>query len=232
LSDGGLRGLTGAGRLLVVSPHLDDAVFSCGGLIKRAREVVVLSVFAGDPPRDAELGEWDAACGFVAGDDVMAARRNEDREALRRLGATPIWGDAQQQGYRTTEPTEDALVKMVTDAIREVRPTRVLLPLGFCHQDHTLVGEAARTALKDADVEGTFLYGDQPYTFRRPLMARRKLADLAAQGLRLERLEAPWRLRHSPASAIGVYASQLQGLGLSPYRAALLKQRYWQVHWT
>jgi LmbE family N-acetylglucosaminyl deacetylase len=232
LSEGGLSGLTAAGRLLVVSPHLDDAVFSCGGVIQRAPEVVVLSVFAGSPPGDAALVYWDAACGFVPGDDVMAARRDEDREALRRLGATTIWGDEQQQSYRTTEPPKEALVKVVTDAIGEVRPSHVLLPLGFCHEDHILVGEAARAALKDTDVEGVFLYGDQPYVFRRPLMARRKLAELATQGFRLERLHAPWRLRHSPPAAIGVYASQLKGLHISPYRAALLKQRYWQLRWT
>ena len=41
--------LTLEGRLLVISPHLDDAVFACGRLIASHPSCVVVTVFAGLP---------------------------------------------------------------------------------------------------------------------------------------------------------------------------------------
>ena len=45
------------GRLLILSPHLDDAALSCAALIERDRAADVLTVFDGepDPPR---AGAW------------------------------------------------------------------------------------------------------------------------------------------------------------------------------
>ena len=76
-----------------MSPHLDDAVFGCGQWIASSASSIVVTIFAGAPPADAALTAWDAECGFRGGDDVIAARRAEDRTALARLNATPIWLD-------------------------------------------------------------------------------------------------------------------------------------------
>ena len=79
---------------LFLSPHLDDAVFSCGAEIsRRARlgeRIVVATLFAGPPQDDlsrfaAEIHElWEIPT------DVVAGRRAEDRLALQVVGASPI----------------------------------------------------------------------------------------------------------------------------------------------
>src|SRR4051794_24119032 len=63
--------------VLVVSPHLDDGVFSCGEMMADHPTAHLVTVFAGRPAT-AQLTEWDRDCGFAAGDDVVGARRDED----------------------------------------------------------------------------------------------------------------------------------------------------------
>lgn len=82
-------------HLVYLSPHLDDAVFSCGGLIAcqvaDGAAVTVLTVCAGDPP-PGELSplaarlhaRWGGSAAPVAG------RRTEDRIACGRLGASVV----------------------------------------------------------------------------------------------------------------------------------------------
>src|SRR4051812_4728612 len=88
-----VAGLSDTEPVMIVSPHLDDAVFGCGELLGARPGSVVVTVFAGAPPTYETVTEWDALAGFRAGDDVMAARRAEDRDALAVLGARPVWLD-------------------------------------------------------------------------------------------------------------------------------------------
>jgi LmbE family N-acetylglucosaminyl deacetylase len=78
--------------VLVVSPHLDDAVLSCGAFLTAAAPrcpVTVATVFtaAGPPPHTL------AARRFLAGADAQAlyaARRQEDHEVLAGLGCAVV----------------------------------------------------------------------------------------------------------------------------------------------
>ncbi|HMK09521.1 MAG TPA: PIG-L family deacetylase [Anaerolineales bacterium] len=78
-----------------LSPHLDDAVFSCGGLIARqissGDEVQVVTVFSGDPP----VGELSALAyelhrRWGGEGSPMGLRRAEDLVACGRLGASVV----------------------------------------------------------------------------------------------------------------------------------------------
>ncbi len=80
---------------LFLSPHLDDAVFSCGGQIVLLREqgasVHVVTAFTGDAPEpEAPLSDFAALLHALwdAGDNPFAVRREEDRCALHLLGVT------------------------------------------------------------------------------------------------------------------------------------------------
>lgn len=70
-----------SGPLLLVSPHLDDAVFSCAALVERPEPIDVLTVASGapDPPRQ---GWWDAQCGFASSAESIPARLAEDDAAF------------------------------------------------------------------------------------------------------------------------------------------------------
>ncbi len=93
------------GPRVYLSPHLDDAVFSCGGLIARQvagdEPVTVLTLCAGDPPTgplstfaQALHARWHGA-GLP-----VAARRAEDRMACGRLGASVLHLDISDAVYR------------------------------------------------------------------------------------------------------------------------------------
>ncbi|SAK96023.1 LmbE family protein [Caballeronia arationis] len=76
-----------ASSILVISPHFDDAVFSCGAWIASNSNAVVCTVFAGCPDTRVAT-DWDHQCGFSDARQAMRERIAEDDRALELLGAT------------------------------------------------------------------------------------------------------------------------------------------------
>ncbi|MBL0918805.1 MAG: PIG-L family deacetylase [Hydrogenophaga sp.] len=75
----------GVERVVVISPHLDDAVFSMAGLLGAAShrtEVITLVTAA----RPGPASDWARATGFADNEAEYAARRQEDVTAMARLG--------------------------------------------------------------------------------------------------------------------------------------------------
>jgi LmbE family N-acetylglucosaminyl deacetylase len=69
--------------LLVISPHLDDAVFSCGQLLEVHPGATVVTIFAGRPPPGTPLTDWDSAAGFGPGEDPIGRRREVEKRTAR-----------------------------------------------------------------------------------------------------------------------------------------------------
>ena len=187
-------------RCVAVSPHLDDAAFSCGGTLARlAREgwaCTVVTVFTASVPGPRGFA---LACqtdkGLDPGVDYMALRRAEDTRALRALGARPEhlpFAEAPHRGYTSAadlfagvhddEPLDVAaltaeLTRLTADADLVLAPQA----LGG-HVDHLLVrGAVARL---DAPVAW---YRDTPYVLREPRAgAPEALAGLAEVGVALD----------------------------------------------
>jgi LmbE family N-acetylglucosaminyl deacetylase len=78
---------------IYLSPHLDDAILSCGGRIwqqvQAGEGVLVLTVFAGTPAPDTPFSPFAQSLHSRWGNlvDAVAQRREEDLEALALLGA-------------------------------------------------------------------------------------------------------------------------------------------------
>ncbi|WP_167853944.1 glycosyltransferase [Acidipropionibacterium timonense] len=66
--------------ILVLSPHLDDAVFSASEVIRRTRPEV-WTVFAGEP-QPPQTTDWERRCGARNSHELSVRRRGEDIEAL------------------------------------------------------------------------------------------------------------------------------------------------------
>jgi LmbE family N-acetylglucosaminyl deacetylase len=216
--------------LLVISPHLDDAVLGCGQLLAAHPGSIVVTVFTGLPPEPERLTEWDAGCGFASAREAMQARRNEDRAALALLRGTPVWLDFCDAQYDRTPPVS-AVRNALIEQLTRHPPDRVLYPLGLFHSDHFLVHEASREALAALPGLPAVAYEDALYRSRRGLLQQRLMA-LAAEGL----VATPARLDGERGSAglkldaVKAYRSQLQGLGRGGVDDATQPERFWTLN--
>jgi LmbE family N-acetylglucosaminyl deacetylase len=221
-----------SGRTVVLSPHCDDGVFGCGELLASRPGAVVVTAFAGRPPAYDGVTPWDAAAGFGPGDDPVAARRAEDRDALALLAAIPRWLDFCDSQYHRS-PGVDELTDALDAVLTAERAAIVAAPLGLFHSDHALVHEAAlRLARALPDV--TWLaYEDAIYRRLDGLLPAR-LDALRRRGFDVARVtlpRAPDAARRK-RDAVLRYRSQLRALALPGhpgYDDAFAPDGYWRV---
>ena len=169
-----------------LSSHLDDAVFSCGGLIARqisaGDDVQVVTLFAGDPP----VGEltpfaYELHRRWGGEGSPMGLRRAEDLVACGRLGASVVqlgFADAIYRRAASGEalhpdadslfgppsPEEESQVEAMAEAWERTaaREAEIYLPLGIGgHVDHLLARRAGERAGRAA-----WYYRDVPYALR------------------------------------------------------------------
>ncbi|NVB82941.1 MAG: PIG-L family deacetylase [Kofleriaceae bacterium] len=183
--------------VVVLSPHLDDAVLSLGGLIGRevaaGRKVEVVSCFTAGPPLDEISPDHR-----VFGDYTM--RRSEDERALEILGASHRWLDLHERiwrqpplppsgmfpthVFRTPKRMEDfAELRAIRAAIAELLASAATIyaPLAIGHHvDHV---EVALAALREVLGRGAFdriRFYEDPYGLGRAcrsqhFVARRRM---------------------------------------------------------
>lgn len=211
-------------RVTVLSPHLDDAVFSLGATIACAARggarVEVLTVFAGDPESSRPAGDWDRRAGFATEGEAAAARRREDRHACSLLSATPLWqtfSDEQYPGDR-----DDALL---AGALKEaLRGTETVLVPAYplTHADHLHLAEVVLGA---GLVGGRIaLYVEQPYALweEAPRLPDR-VREMVPGSLSWSPVRVGYRDLGLKLLACRAYATQL---ALIPHRIVWPMSRY------
>lgn len=197
-------GVAGSGTV-VVSTHLDDAVFSCYGVLGPG--VVVVTVFAGIPPGGV-LGEWDRATGAAESRPRVLERRLEDREALRLTGAEPVHLDFAEDQHAATgvvaRPTQEELCSVLDGILAAA--TTVYAPAGIGHPEHERVRDAVLASRRDA-----CLYVDLPYALRSDTGFRLPAGVAQQPRERRDRLLDPATAAEK-VEACRCYASQLPAL--------------------
>ena len=160
---------------VILSPHLDDAVFSCPGWIRQRAEdgelPLVVTLFShADVSTNGETQR------------AYERRQREDEEAVKLIGAARRlagFADARFRS-RTYGSFSGVVCRRVDDDVHvvakvesyvqalmeELKPRRVLAPLGVGqHVDHQIVHEVAYAlASRHPDTEFAF-YEDRPYAF-------------------------------------------------------------------
>ena len=153
-------------RVLVCSPHFDDAALGAAHLLFAHPGSVVVTVFGGPPDEYPDPpSEWDALGGFQAGDDVVALRRDEDDAAMKVLDARPVWLDFVDYQYLQPEqrPTNEQVASEIAGVVDEERPTAVFLPMGIANPDHVSTHEGGVLVAAERDDVAWFCYEDSGY---------------------------------------------------------------------
>ena len=179
-----------------VSPHLDDAVFSCGGrIIKQihnSETVLIVTAFTRDVDR-SEKSKARVLAHLVNIHD----RRLEDEKAMARLGADFLWLNYPDAIFRYKAPilryglrfriaaSDKSLFDNLLGDIRRVckaaHSNSLYLPLGVGqHKDHQIISQIGRHLLQSTDRDYTItFYEDFPYVlFPIVLKYRLRLFDV------------------------------------------------------
>jgi len=167
------------------SPHLDDAVLSCGGLIlklaKNKQRVLVITIFSGVNEKTIVSGvmsNYVKKCGYFNPKELSKERKKEDRRVMKELGITGKWMDFNEADYRPIYKNqkemvdkrviekEDFLLKKVREKVEKIMDDNlnpggeVYFPIGLgMHIDHAIikrVGEKVKYG-------GVYFWEDYPY---------------------------------------------------------------------
>lgn len=207
---------------LFVSPHLDDAAFSCGGtmalLAQRGWYTVLATVFTRsvDEPTGFAL-ECQLDKGLPADADYMALRREEDRLFAERVGVgRVVWLDlpeAPHRGYASAPALFSGILEG-DEVWREVAsrlaglldtpaPDLVFAPQAFGnHADHLQV---VRAVLELDEPSPVVWYRDAPYAAREP---GARPSPLLPDGLAETTVDVAGT-RHIKLHACAAYTTQL-----------------------
>jgi LmbE family N-acetylglucosaminyl deacetylase len=223
-------------RIVVVSPHFDDAALGAAHLLFTYPGSTVITVLGGWPPAYPDQPTpWDAAGGFKAGDDIVAVRRQEDAAAMEMLGATPVWLSFPDHQYlpRDQRPRPEEVAPDLEVAITQAHPTAVFLPMGIANPDHVLTHDAGCRVREQHPELAWFAYEDHGYKHLPGLLAWR-VARLFRSGLWPTPAIVPIEIDPDrKRKAIWCYASQIPPLeqehALTARLDANVPEQYWRL---
>jgi LmbE family N-acetylglucosaminyl deacetylase len=207
--------------VLVVSPHLDDAVISAGQFLAGRPGAVVVTMLAGEP-NPPVIREWDNMSGFATSQEALRARWAEDERALAVVKATAVHLGFLDGQY---EPAARAdLANALVEQVEHFQPEFVVGPLGVHHPDHERVRDAVLAANLDMAV---WLYADLPYSVDRPQEAEAALEAIESRGYALELGLIGTGPLGAKIEALGCYPSQMQHYSINTMIGA---ERFWRVN--
>ena len=202
-------------RWVYLSPHLDDIVLSCGGMVwqqvQAGAQVEIWTIFSGDAPA-GELAPFARELHerWGTGPQASAVRRAEDAAACQSLGArhlhlnypdciyrvradgSPLIA-SNQDLFETPLQTQQALIDELAARLAESLPGRARLacPLSIGgHMDHRVLRAAA-----DQLGRRLHFFADYPYLVTHQVNLR-------------DWLQLGWRKRSQPVSEEGLHAWQ------------------------
>jgi LmbE family N-acetylglucosaminyl deacetylase len=224
----------------VVSPHLDDAVLSCGLFLAANPGSSIVTAFSHGPSTVSPLPAWDADSRyFPDGADVMGVRRGEDisSAAMAHAGTLHLgYWDSQYRisgyGYQGL-PAGELPAAIAADLAAQARAQPGLawvIPLGIHHPDHVVTAEAGLIFAGSQDGP-VYLYEELPYAPRYPTVVAERKKSLSQRDWALA-AEPALGFARDPAwkaAIVGCHASQRQALGRGLPNALRSPERIWRL---
>lgn len=221
-------------RAIYLSPHFDDAVLSCGGLIRRqvisGTPVLVVTVFGGEP-QHPEISPYAAQIHSRWGKATppTTERREEDRRAMDLLGAEYLHlahADAiyrfiddsflyssDQALFGDVHPSESMLLSALAEIVPDLSTCQgetVYAPLAVGnHVDHQLVRDSL-LGPRERSSQIVF-YEDYPYVDK-PGALTEALTTLETHVWESKLQLFDEECLRAKIAAIAAYKSQMAGL--------------------
>ena len=148
--------------MVVVSPHLDDAVLGAWSVLTDDRDVEVVNVFDG-APGPGFVTRYDRLLRAEESAALFGERLTEDREALALAGRTPRGVGLLERQYRDAPLDPADLAGRLRAAIPA--GSELVVPAGIGgHEDHLAVRDAAFELAGGTPLS---LYADLPYAIHK-----------------------------------------------------------------
>ena len=231
-------------RTIYLSPHLDDAVLSAGGLIRAQVDsgvpVEIWTFMAGLPPA-GELPEFAQVMhhiwGFQNVEQAIDIRRREDLLAAAEVGATALHFEFLDCIYRRgsdgqalysdvtlpIQPDDSELPSRISQTIAaRLRPDDTVicqLAIGR-HVDHVIVRQAAELLHRPLDYDA-----DMPYLLNHPGELQPNLTGLSVSLQPISEADLVCWI-----AAIECYASQVDSVFGSHEEMRERMQAYWSEY--
>lgn len=211
---------------IYLSPHFDDAAYSCAGQIWQrtaaGERILLVTIMAADPP-DGQLSPFaqELHDRWRLTAEAVAARREEDAAACRLMGADwrhgplsdciyrrspetgePLYPDAAAL-FAAVHPAEDGLRRELAHWLAQLPPARewfVPLTVGG-HVDHQLTRQAAEMAT----AVPLYYYEDYPYAQKPGAVELALGEEVNWEAITVPLREAAVQIRYQTAA---VFASQ------------------------
>ena len=171
--------------ILALSPHLDDAIFSAGGILatlkRQQHDIHVITCFTASVPNPEGFAlDCQLSKGIPEAVDYMELRRQEDYYACTSIGAYTTWlslPEAPHRGYESAQmlfdsplsedTIENEVYVQLKTQVEKYRPDLILYPKGIGnHVDHIKVISAVNRLRKQLPTISFLQWLDEPYLSR------------------------------------------------------------------
>lgn len=208
--------------VVILSPHLDDAVLSCWNALN-SPHAAVITIFAGIPSKGIAM-LWDRVCGEPDSAEMMQKRRAENETVFQRLGVVFYNLNYLDGQYH---PSHRDIPK-IAKAVLEKADSNVafLVPAAashlWRHPDHITVREVGKyLATQGKDVA---FYADVPYMQmpeRQSAGYERRMARRAGRyvgvPMTTEIVELPAEVQLSKREAMRSYGTQYKMMNVATF---------------
>lgn len=215
-------------KILLISPHFDDAVLSAGQYMADRPDAEVVTVYGGFPVNAEHLTTaYDVKCGFKNAEDAVAQRQRENDQALALLEATAInldFVDSQYESQHQPAPHLSEMIEKLQEIVNGYNYEFIMAPLGMGHPDHVKVTDAVIRLQTDIPI---YLWEDLPIRVVEPTLVPPRLELLS---LTLDKLMTPSTTGDKMAKKIRsmlCYRSQVHIGIIDPY-LIYVPERFWR----
>lgn len=208
-------------KILLISPHFDDAVLSAGQYMADRPDAEVVTVFGGFPlTPERRTTPYDRKCGFDHALDAVSERIRENNAATALLGATKIDLDFPDGQYGQSVTAQE-----ITNSLQEILDKNkydfIMGPIGLGHPDHLLTTEAIKGLKTDLPI---YLWEDLPLRVVEPELVFERLKELGLT----TKVDFPAGDVAKKMRSLACYKSQIGTGILDPY-IMYVPERFWQM---